>query len=87
VAEAVWRKSVCGLQYHVWHVGTENSNFIEKKVSRRTEKSSTLNHFSPFFLCQCCSLIITSGRQKWQRKNWSVVCDIMCGALALKLAF
>ena len=30
-AEAEGQKSVCGLQYYVWHTGTKNSNFIEKR--------------------------------------------------------
>jgi hypothetical protein len=33
VAEAVWQKSVCVLRYHVWRIGTENSNFIEKRCA------------------------------------------------------
>ena len=37
-AEAVGQKLVCGLQYQVWRVGTENSNFIENTVSMRTVK-------------------------------------------------
>ena len=37
-AEAVGQKLVCGLLYQVWHVGTENSNFIENTVSMRTVK-------------------------------------------------
>ena len=49
MADAAWQRLVCGLQYHVWRVGTENSNFIEKMVSRRTEKSSTLNAFHRTF--------------------------------------
>ena len=36
-AEAVGQKLVCGLQYQVWHVGTENSNFIDT-VRMRTVK-------------------------------------------------
>jgi hypothetical protein len=30
-AEAEGQKSVGGLRYHVWHAGTKNSNFIEKR--------------------------------------------------------
>ena len=30
--------------------------------------------------------IIVSGWQKQRGKNWSVGCNIMCGALALKIA-
>ena len=37
-AEAAEQKWVCGLQYQVWRVGTENSNFIENTVSMRTVK-------------------------------------------------
>ena len=37
-AEAVGQKLVCGLQYQVRRVGTENSNFIENTVSMRTVK-------------------------------------------------
>jgi hypothetical protein len=62
------------------------SHFIEKMVSRRTEKSSTLNAFSPYFSCHCCNLIIVSRRRKRRGKNLSVGCVIMCGMLALKIA-
>ena len=37
-AEAVGQKLVCGLQYQVWRIDTENSNFIEITVSMRTVK-------------------------------------------------
>ena len=37
-AEVVGQKLVCGLQYQVRRVGTENSNFIENTVSMRTVK-------------------------------------------------
>ncbi len=37
-AEAAVQKLVCGLQYQVWGLGTENSNFIENTVSMRTVK-------------------------------------------------
>jgi hypothetical protein len=46
---AAGQKSVCGLRYRGSRVRTKNSNLIEKKVSRRTEKPSTRNRFSPFF--------------------------------------
>ena len=36
--EVAGQKLVCGLQYQVWRVGTENSNFIENTVSMRTVK-------------------------------------------------
>ena len=37
-AEAAGQKLVCGLQYQVWCIGTENSNFIENTVSMRAVK-------------------------------------------------
>jgi hypothetical protein len=55
-AAAAGQKSVCGLRYHRSRVRPQISNFIEKKVSRRTEKSSKRNGFSPFFLC-CCRFV------------------------------
>jgi hypothetical protein len=36
--EAVGQKLVCGLQYQVWRIGTENNNFIENTESMRTLK-------------------------------------------------
>jgi hypothetical protein len=85
-AEGAVQKLVCGLWCHVWCVGTEISISIKKLLSMRTKKSSTLNHFSPFFSRCCCFLIIVSGRRKQRGKNWSVGCNIRCGALALKTA-
>jgi hypothetical protein len=46
---AAGQKSVCGLRYRGSRVRTKNSNLIDKKVSRRIEKLSTRNRFSPFF--------------------------------------
>ena len=80
------KKLVCGLWYHVWCINTEMSHFIEKMVSRRTEKSSTLNAFLSYLSCRCCNLIIVSRRRKRRGKNLSVGCVIMCGMLALKIA-
>ena len=54
-------KSVCGLRYRGSRVRTKNSNLIEKKVSRRTGKSSTRNRFSPFFLS---SLLLCNKRER-----------------------
>ncbi len=36
--EAAGQKLFCGLQYHVWRIDIENSNFIENTVSVRTVK-------------------------------------------------
>ncbi len=79
---AAARNLVCELRYHGSRVGTENSNLIEKKVSRRTVKSSKRNGLSPFFLRRCSFLINSSGW--WQRRgeNGSVSRDITDGGLA-----
>ena len=55
-AAAAGQKSVCELRYHQPRVRPQNSNLIEKKVSRRTEKSSKRNCFSPFFPL-CCGFV------------------------------
>ena len=55
-AVAAGEKSVCELRYHRSQVRPKNSNSIEKKVSRRTEKSSKRNGISPFFL-RCCGFV------------------------------
>ena len=53
VTTAAGQNLVCELRYHGLRDGTENGNFIEKKVSRRTANSSKPHHFSPFFLRRC----------------------------------
>jgi hypothetical protein len=50
---------VFGLRYHGSRDSLENSNLIEKMVSRRCEKSST----SPFFWRRCSFLINASDPQ------------------------
>jgi uncharacterized membrane protein len=47
-AEAEGQKSVCGLRYHVWHAGTKNSNFIEKRWGEelKNNQHSLLSHHS-----------------------------------------
>ena len=47
-AEAEGQKSVCGLQYYVWHTGTKNSNFIEKRWAEelKNNQHSLLSHHS-----------------------------------------
>ena len=57
-----------------------------KNGEQKNWKISTLNAFSPYFLCRCCSLIIVSRRRKRRGKNLSVGCNIMCCILALKIA-
>jgi hypothetical protein len=58
---AAGQKSVRELRYCDSRVRTKNSNLIEKKVSRRTEKSSTRNCFSQFFLS---SLLLCNKRER-----------------------
>jgi hypothetical protein len=71
-AVAAGKKSICGLRYHRSHVRPKNSNLIEKKVSRRSEKSSKRNGFSPFFL-HCRSVLINAIGRRWRPgKNQSV---------------
>jgi hypothetical protein len=43
------RKNVCELRYPISRDRPKNSNLIEKMVSKRNEKSSKINQFSPFF--------------------------------------
>ena len=72
---------------HKSRVLSKISNLIKKKVSKMTERSKKHDGFSPFVL-HCCLIVMYSCRQ-WQQcnKNWSMGCDIMCGAWALKVEF
>ena len=86
VTAAAGRHLVCELRYHWLRIGTKKSNLIEKKVSRRTEKSSKPHRFSPFFLSRGSFLINSRGRRQRWGENGSVSRDIKDGGLAPKIA-
>ena len=80
------QKLVCGLQHDGLHVGPENKNLLEKKVSEKSVKPYKHNGFSPFF--SRCHFVIINAAEKWQwqSENWPVGCNVMDHALAQKIA-
>ena len=67
-AAAAVQKSACELRYHGSRYGPENSNLIEKKVSKQTVTSRRRDGFSPFFLRRPYDVMIACERRRRWRK-------------------